>query len=75
MSTAPTSLREQVRSAVIWRSGTQVFAQLVAWATTFLVIRILSPADYGLYAMTGVVLALLALMNGYGLANAAIREP
>jgi O-antigen/teichoic acid export membrane protein len=68
------SLRAQVRSAVIWRSGTQIFAQGVAWATTFLVIRILSPADYGLYAMTGVVLALLALMNGYGLANAAIRE-
>lgn len=68
------SLRAQVRSAVIWRSGTQIFAQLVAWATTFLVIRILSPADYGLYAMTGVVLALLALVNGYGLANAAIRE-
>jgi O-antigen/teichoic acid export membrane protein len=68
------SLRDQVRSAVIWRSGTQIFAQAVAWATTFLVLRILSPADYGLYAMTGVVLALLALMNGYGLANAAIRE-
>ena len=68
------SLRDQVRSAVLWRSGTQVFGQLVAWAATFLVIRILTPADYGLYAMTGVVLALLALVNGYGLANALIRE-
>ena len=70
----PASLRDQVRSAVIWRSGTQIFGQLVAWASTFLVIRILSPADYGLYAMSAVVLSLLNLMNGYGLANALIQQ-
>lgn len=68
------SLRAQVRSAVIWRSGTQIAGQLIAWAATFLVIRILSPADYGLYAMSGVVLTLLNLMNGYGLANALIQK-
>lgn len=67
-------LRTQVRSAVIWRSGTQVFSQLVAWASTFLVIRILSPEDYGLFAMTSVVLVLLSLFNGIGFANAAIQQ-
>lgn len=67
-------LRDQVRSAVIWRSGTQIFSQLVAWASTFLVIRILSPSDYGLYAMTGVVMVLLGLFNGYSFANAVIQD-
>ena len=71
---AATSFRDQVRSAVIWRSGTQILGQLVAWTSTFLVIRILAPADYGLYAMTAVVLSLLSLMNGYGLANALIQR-
>ena len=71
---APASFRDQVRSAVIWRSGTQIVGQLVAWAATFLVIRILAPADYGLYAMSAVVLSLLNLMNGYGLANALIQQ-
>ena len=71
---APASFRDQVRSAVIWRSGTQIFGQLVAWTSTFLVIRILAPADYGLYAMSAVVLSLLNLMNGYGLANALIQQ-
>ncbi|MCZ8018547.1 lipopolysaccharide biosynthesis protein [Novosphingobium sp.] len=66
--------RDQVRSAVIWRSGTQIFSQLVAWASTFLVIRILSPSDYGLYAMTGVVMVLLGLFNGYSFANAVIQD-
>ncbi|MCA1661414.1 MAG: lipopolysaccharide biosynthesis protein [Novosphingobium sp.] len=71
---AAPSFRDQVRSAVIWRSGTQIAAQLIAWGSTFLVIRILAPADYGLYAMSVVVLTLLNLMNGYGLANALIRK-
>lgn len=70
----PGSLRQQVRSAVIWRSGSQIVGQAITWASTFLVIRILDPADYGLFAMTSVVLVLLSLMNGFGLANALIRE-
>ncbi|OJW69844.1 MAG: lipopolysaccharide biosynthesis protein [Sphingomonadales bacterium 63-6] len=68
------SLRNQVRSAVLWRSGSQILGQLITWGSTFLVIRILSPSDYGLYAMTSVVLVLLSLMNGYGLANALIQK-
>jgi O-antigen/teichoic acid export membrane protein len=74
---APSSgetLRSQVRSAVIWRSGTQILGQVIAWASTFLVIRILSPADYGLFAMTQVVLVLLNMLNGYGLASALIQK-
>ncbi len=71
---AESSLRDQVRSAVIWRSGSQIVGQLITWTSTFLVIRILSPADYGLYAMTSVLLVLLNLVNGYSLANAVIQK-
>lgn len=69
------SLRNQVRSAIIWRSGSQILAQLVQWAATFLVIRILDPHDYGLFAMTGVVLVFLNMLNGYGLASGLIQKP
>ena len=69
------SLRQQVRDAVIWRSGTQIVGQMIAWASTFLVIRWLNPADYGLFAMTQVVLVLLNMLNGYGLASAIIQRP
>lgn len=71
---APDSLREQVRSAVIWRSGTQIFGQTLTWISTFLVIRILNPSDYGLFAMTQVILVLLNMINGYGFASALIRR-
>lgn len=68
------SLRDQVRSAVIWRSGTQILGQLLTWGSTFVVIRVLSPSDYGLFAMTQVVLVLLNMLNGYGLASALIQR-
>lgn len=68
------SLREQVRSAVLWRSGTQILGQILTWASTFVVIRVLSPSDYGLFAMTQVILVLLNMLNGYGLASALIQR-
>lgn len=71
----PHPLAAQVRAAVLWRSGSQILAQLVQWAATFLVIRILSPADYGLFAMTQVVLTFLNMLNGYGLASGLVRVP
>jgi O-antigen/teichoic acid export membrane protein len=67
------SLRDEVKAAVIWRSGSQIAAQLVAWCSTLAVIRILEPADYGLFAMTQVVLAFLSFLNGYGFASSLIR--
>jgi len=65
---------QQVRRAVIWRSGSQIIGQIIAWASTFLVIRILTPEDYGLFALTQVMLMLFTLLNGYGLASAAIQR-
>lgn len=72
--TESTTLHQQVRSAVIWRSGTQIFGQLLTWASTFIVIRLLGPSAYGLFAMTQVVLVLLNMLNGYGLASALIQR-
>jgi len=64
----------QVRSGVIWKSGSQLVGQLIAWTSTFLVIRMLTPADYGLLAMTGVVLTFLDLFNGWGFASSLVRD-
>jgi O-antigen/teichoic acid export membrane protein len=68
------SLAAQVRAAVIWRSGSQVLTQIVSWCSTLIVIRLLAPEDYGLFAMAQVMLVLLSTMNGWGLASALIRE-
>lgn len=64
----------RVKAALLWRSGSQMVAQLVMWASTLLVIRILNPEDYGLFAMTQVVMALLVFLNGYGFASALVQS-
>lgn len=63
----------RVRSAVIWRSGGQIVTQLLSWVSTLMVVRILDPADYGLFAMTQAVIAFMQFLNGYGLVSALVQ--
>src|ERR1700742_244178 len=63
----------RIRSAVIWRSGSQFAGQLVMWGSTFLVLRLLTPGDYGLFAMTQVVIGLAQLLNGYSFASSLVQ--
>ncbi len=63
----------RVRQAVVWRTGTQLVAQAISWAATLIVIRLLNPADYGLYAMAAVMMTVLDFLNGYGFASALIQ--
>lgn len=63
----------RIRSAVIWRSGSQMIGQLVMWGSTFLVLRLLTPGDYGLFAMTQVVIGLAQLLNGYSFASSLVQ--
>lgn len=71
---SPDSLRDRVRSAVFWRSGSQIVAQIITWGTTFLVIRLLTPEDYGLVAMAAMVVSFLSLMEGFGFASSLIQR-
>ena len=64
----------RVRSAVFWRSGTQILSQIIAWGSTLIVIRLLDPSDYGIFAMAQVVLVFLGFLNGYGLASSIIQS-
>jgi O-antigen/teichoic acid export membrane protein len=71
---APEDFGARVKSAVFWRSGTQILSQLISWGSTLAVIRILEPSDYGLFAMTSVVLVFLNFLNGYGFVSALIQS-
>lgn len=64
----------RVRSALIWRSGAQIVTQIMSWVSTLMVIRILNPADYGLFAMTQAVIAFMTFLNGYGLVSALVAS-
>ena len=69
----PDGFAARVRSALAWRWGSQLAAQIVTWTSTLIVVRLLDPADYGLFAMTQVVLAALNFLNGYSFATSLIQ--
>ncbi len=64
---------ERVRAAVFWRWGSQALGQLITWTATLLVVRLLNPHDYGLFAMTQAVLTALNFLNGYSYATSLIQ--
>jgi PST family polysaccharide transporter len=47
--------------------------QIVSWAATVIIARLLSPSDYGLMGMAAVYLGLVALVNEFGLTAAILR--
>ncbi len=63
----------RVRAAVFWRWGSQALGQLITWTATILVVRLLNPHDYGLFAMTQAVLTALNFLNGYSYATSLIQ--
>lgn len=70
---SPAPFTSRVRSAVLWRWGAQVGSQLITWTSTFLVVRLLEPTDYGLFAMSQVVLTALAFLNGQSFATSLVQ--
>jgi O-antigen/teichoic acid export membrane protein len=70
----PSGFAERVRAAVFWRWGSQVLAQLVTWTATIIIVRLLNPDDYGLFAMTQALLTALNFLNGYSYATSLIQS-
>jgi len=48
-----TNLNKKACSATYWLFGINIAIQLISWAITVFVARILSPDDYGLFGMAG----------------------
>ncbi len=70
---APAGFANRVRSAVAWRWGSQVIGQIITWTATIMVVRLLDPHDYGLFAMSQAVLIALNFLNGYSFATSLIQ--
>ncbi|HHS84011.1 MAG TPA: lipopolysaccharide biosynthesis protein [Gammaproteobacteria bacterium] len=67
------TITARVIHSLKWMTFTKFLAQLLRWAVTFIVIRLLMPEDYGVYAMADVVMYFFALFSGAGLASALIQ--
>lgn len=69
---APTDLRSRVLRAFGWAAMGRLAGQTVSWAITLVVIRILTPADYGLMAM-GMLLVSALIFLAEGMASGIVQ--
>src|SRR5207253_387993 len=70
--TASGTLERTLVRAIAWTGAATWIAQFLSWATTIYVARILSPGDYGLFAMATVYLGLVSLVSEFGIGSAVI---
>lgn len=67
------SFKSQIVAGQAWIAGATFLGLIVTWGITIIVMRILSPADYGLLAMVSLFVAFLSLMSTSSL-GAAVQD-
>ena len=67
-------MRGSVAHGLAWESGTKLAIQIVSWGSTIFVARLLTPADYGLFAIVGMFLVFLQLLCDCGIETALVTR-
>ncbi len=69
----PASLpRRKMAHALAWTAAGKWVSQLFAWASTLIVVRLLSPGDFGLLGMAATYLGLIGLLSEFGIGTAIV---
>jgi teichuronic acid exporter len=66
------SLDHALVNGVAWTGAATWVAQALAWLSTLIVVRMLTPDDYGLIALASVYLGLVTLLSEFGIGTAVI---
>lgn len=68
-------LKTQVMSALRWSAIAKFGGQLINWAITLFVMRLLVPADYGLVAMLSILFMFLGMLGEMGFGSSITQSP
>lgn len=68
------SLGNKIKTAFRWGASVKLIGQIFTWAMTIVVIRLLSPEDYGLMAMSVLFVQFLMLVNELGLGAVLVHR-
>ena len=69
----PQDLDRALVTGLAWTGSVKWVAQLVSWAATLIVARLITPTDYGLFAMAMVYAGFVQLVNELGLSPAIVQ--
>jgi O-antigen/teichoic acid export membrane protein len=70
----PQSLRSKVVGGLFWLSATKASGQGITWLVTLIVVRLLSPQDYGLMGLAIMSTRFLQLFSELGLGAAVVQR-
>lgn len=68
-------LKRAALSGARWTLGSRIGLQLITWPITILVMRLLEPGDYGVFALALVVAGFITLFSELGLGVALVQAP
>ena len=71
---AERALDSSLIGGLAWTGAARLLAQVLSWAATLLVARLLTESDYGIVGMATVYLGIVQLINEFGLGAAVIRD-
>jgi PST family polysaccharide transporter len=57
---------------IAWTGAVKWLSQLLIWASTIVVARLLSPDDYGIVGMAAIFLGLVSMLTEFGLGSAVV---
>ncbi len=66
------SLDRSLLHGLAWTSGAKWGSQLLSWASTVIVARLLTPEDYGLVGMASIYLGLVTMLSEFGLGTTVL---
>jgi teichuronic acid exporter len=66
-------VERQTLSGLKWSTTAKLFTQITSWCVTLVVIRLLVPADYGLMALSAVIMSVFAGIAELGLGASLIQ--
>jgi O-antigen/teichoic acid export membrane protein len=72
-NSSSTNLARKIVTSVVWQSVAQVAGQIVSWLATLVVIRLVSPVDYGLMTEATLFLGFVFIFADLGVGSAAIQ--
>jgi teichuronic acid exporter len=72
--TQQSSLDRSLIHGVAWTAGMKWATQIVSWASTLVIVRLLSPGDYGLYGMALLYTGFVAPIYDLGVSAAIVQR-
>ncbi len=66
-------LKNSVLTSLRWTVSAKLIGQIISWISTFLIIRLLQPDDYGLMAMSMILISFFSMINEMGLGQAIVQ--